>query len=801
MSPIPPAAYQPTSPTRVPRPSNLSPTTQQPARYRPTTPFRNLPPPAPTGPSTFQPVTYYKPTVPVRKLPPLPIPSVIPGAIGKGLGGLLKLAPKVLGPLGPLVDLFLSPTDPLSPDQGNVPQPVEPSVPIEPPIFPFTGGQGVGIVYRVTIKYKSYYYGASGTRYDSNQLAIYDVYGPVSGLVNQRPENENLATQPAYKSLLARDARGNSKLYYIAGWDGSDQFYDFRIDSIVRSDNQPDLSGNPPPTNTPIYSAPGIPIRPPTPLPPTAAPSPVPVAPPITAPSPSPGTPPGVEPPPNRHPGPAPTPAPGDTPQPNSPDPTPAAPDFFPIFDPSPTPGTGTGAPNPAPTPTAPIPGRPRIQEPTILNPRPGTSPLPFVGNPLPAPAPFTPNPLTPNPLTPNPLTPNPLAPSPFIPNPGTGSPEPQVPPTPSPPTTPAPAPTPIDDFREELNRYLGPISIGIAGITGLVQPERLREAANAGTCQSFAPGGCNAPIANNASSAAANSANNNALLARILAFLEALQAAFMVPILAGVNLINTKLGPVMSGLNGIGGFLARTAEAAKLDKVLNAMNTVLLLHNAAMLSRNLGSTLGDLTSQALATIGIKDGDSPIDVNSILGKQANSFMAAALGAEVWAGTKTSWNKASSIIASATQLMSTMRSIFDSTREILEWTAENTGKIGNALKRFRIVGENAYKWLPERVTVQNSFTRKLDRFREGVDDLDDAASSLSGVLGEVQSIQQEYADLQEQKQKFDKNISELTPKPREENKPVSSAVTAAKTASSAPAEIENVFRGEGEKIDD
>ena len=105
-------------------------------------------------------------------------------------------------------------------------------------------------------------------------------------------------------------------------------------------------------------------------------------------------------------------------------------------------------------------------------------------------------------------------------------------------------------------------------------------------------------------------------------------------------------------------------------------MNTVLLLHNAAMLSRNLGSTLGDLTSQALATIGIKDSeDSPIDVNEILGKQANNFMSSILGAEVWAGTKTSWNKANSIIASATNLMYTVRSMFDSTREILEWTAE------------------------------------------------------------------------------------------------------------------------------
>ena len=65
---------------------------------------------------------------------------------------------------------------------------------------------------------------------------------------------------------------------------------------------------------------------------------------------------------------------------------------------------------------------------------------------------------------------------------------------------------------------------------------------------------------------------------------------------------------------------------------------------------------------------------------------------------------------------------------------------------------------------------------------------------------MQSIQSEYADLQEQKQKFDTNIKDLTPKPRDENKPVSDAVTNAKNVSKAPTGIENVFRGEGSTTD-
>jgi uncharacterized protein YoxC len=103
-------------------------------------------------------------------------------------------------------------------------------------------------------------------------------------------------------------------------------------------------------------------------------------------------------------------------------------------------------------------------------------------------------------------------------------------------------------------------------------------------------------------------------------------------------------------------------------------------------------------------------------------------------------------------------------------------------------------------MPEQVTHQNAWALKIERFRNGTDNLDDAASSLQGVLGEVQNIQQEFGELNEQKQRFDTNIANLTPKDRAENKPVADAVAAAKVVSKAPADAANVFRGEGETPD-
>ena len=690
MPSIPPSAYQVTTPNRTPRPS----TTQQPSYYKPTTPFRAAPPPPPSV--TTQPVSYYKPTTPIKLTPPPSGSSLARAAkflskVPKGGGAALAIAFELFFP-PPAGDNYYD-RNPTGPPPRYLLHPPEPSQFVELPSYPFRGGQGVGIPYKVYF----YTYFAGG----KSSLQNINVYGPVVGLIEvitgPDPARNNYTSKAIF--IRARDISGKEKDYQITGADGGvpATVLSLRAEivDIVRGSGQPDTSGDPPPLNNPSSSAPGNSLGAPIAAPPSVAPSPAPKAPPSVAPSPSPGITPGVSPgetpQPKRYPGPipSPSPVPGSTPQPQKyPDLTPA-PDFYPvpIGDPGPLPGPGVGSPNPNPTPA---PANVPFKE---FPAQPNKSPVPVQ---LPINTPTIPHaPLTPGmPLTtdPNPGRRDPsFIPQPFRSNPSTGNPEPKAPPLVTPNRSPDPPKDPNDDLGDKIRLGTGIITTILAGITALVQPGALQSAANAGTCQAFAPGGCAAPVGNNAAAAAANSANNGTALASIMAFLQALQTLFLIPIRAGVELINTKLGPVMSGLNGIGGFLARTAEAAKIDKVLNAMNTVLLLHNAAMLSRNLGSTLGDLTSQALATIGIKDGDSPIDVNEILGKQTNNFMSSILGAEVWAGTKTSWNKASSIIASATNLMYTVRSMFDSTREILEWTAENTGKIGNALKRFRIVG--------------------------------------------------------------------------------------------------------------
>jgi Sec-independent protein translocase protein TatA len=228
----------------------------------------------------------------------------------------------------------------------------------------------------------------------------------------------------------------------------------------------------------------------------------------------------------------------------------------------------------------------------------------------------------------------------------------------------------------------------------------------------------------------------------------------------------------------------------ARLTQVMNTLSTAASLHNAAMLSANLGQTLGDVITESVQTFapmfGVdKTASEAFDFNEVLGKAVNETMEKALGAEVWAGTKTTFTKLNRIVTTASQVVWTVRSIADSSREIAEWTAENTGKIGNALKRFRVVGENAFPWMPERVTAQSKWQQRMQRFRDGTESLDDAASSISSVVGEVRSITEEVNEFKEQKEAFDKAIKEATPNNRPDNDATKSSADQSNTASKSP----------------
>lgn len=223
--------------------------------------------------------------------------------------------------------------------------------------------------------------------------------------------------------------------------------------------------------------------------------------------------------------------------------------------------------------------------------------------------------------------------------------------------------------------------------------------------------------------------------------------------------------------------------------RVLNTLSTIASIHNMMMLSRNLAQTAGDATSAVINAVGrisgVIDKDQElIDVNEILGKTTDNFFKEMLGAETWSTTKTTWKKYSAIYSSAAMMVQTVRGMHDSARSVAEWTANNTGKIGNALKKFGAVGENAYPWMSENVSSQNKFDRALDKFRDKADTMDDAFSSIESVASESMSIKDESDELKDQFTKFNEHINVAAPKAATDNVPNKKTSDDSKTASPA-----------------
>jgi len=130
---------------------------------------------------------------------------------------------------------------------------------------------------------------------------------------------------------------------------------------------------------------------------------------------------------------------------------------------------------------------------------------------------------------------------------------------------------------------------------------------------------------------------------------------------------------------------------------------------------------------------------------------------------------------------------------DSTRNVLEYTAENTGRIGNALKKERVVAPDAYPDMPEKVTARTGVQRKLDDFLEGVGNLQEGVSALDSAFQSVTSLNDSVEAYKRSTKEF-KDSVEQSPIPAvTANLAVKAKREAERAASVSPDSIASVAR--------
>lgn len=199
------------------------------------------------------------------------------------------------------------------------------------------------------------------------------------------------------------------------------------------------------------------------------------------------------------------------------------------------------------------------------------------------------------------------------------------------------------------------------------------------------------------------------------------------------------------------------------LMQALGMLNIVLLLHNAAMLSRNVVESVGDMLSmsiQAVKTIatGGTSTDDPIDINELVGQGFQGLMTDIFGKAQWTEIQAKWINLNRIITSAANVAYSIQGVFDGARNILEITSTNVARIGNALKNSRVVNQGAFPWMNPNI---NSATGRFAKLQQTLDNSSELADIGTSIASETVNISEEAKELADNKTRFDQAVTEGT----------------------------------------
>ncbi|MEM9507535.1 MAG: hypothetical protein AAGA16_07570 [Cyanobacteria bacterium P01_E01_bin.35] len=205
-------------------------------------------------------------------------------------------------------------------------------------------------------------------------------------------------------------------------------------------------------------------------------------------------------------------------------------------------------------------------------------------------------------------------------------------------------------------------------------------------------------------------------------------------------------------GLEKIQSYASTAWKAVQGDKIMNGITTALVVHNAIMLSGNLAQTVGEAASVTLSAIGIKDEEgNPFDIGSIVQAKTDEILTNFLGTEEYEALTRRIAAANRVYQASANVLDTTHALFDSARTITELTASNTGKIGNALRDAGVVYEDAYDEMIEKVNPQNAAMRRLDRFRDGLESVEQGVSTVSSISSEVVETRENWQQLKDEKE--------------------------------------------------
>lgn len=238
---------------------------------------------------------------------------------------------------------------------------------------------------------------------------------------------------------------------------------------------------------------------------------------------------------------------------------------------------------------------------------------------------------------------------------------------------------------------------------------------------------------------------------------LEAANNALLLKIDATTTRTRDVITDPKFGLAKVQNYAETAWKATKADKIVNALNTMLIIHNGFMLSNNMLNTVSEVAEVGLEVLGIRDEeDSPIDISRAIGSKIKSLLENTLGSSRYEELTKDLASKMRIYQSGANMLYNIRSIFDSAQDIAETTGENIAFIGNALRRDGVVRENSYRLMPTDLQPSSRLLYRLERANDALDTIEE-------VISDARDIKEELNEMQDNAKTFNEEVEKATTK--------------------------------------
>lgn len=232
-----------------------------------------------------------------------------------------------------------------------------------------------------------------------------------------------------------------------------------------------------------------------------------------------------------------------------------------------------------------------------------------------------------------------------------------------------------------------------------------------------------------------------------------------------------------------------------RLIKTMQVAHFLLDVHNAAMISRDLGQSFFSVVTSTidnavkfvddLPFVGnLFEIDDSFSSQQAIGSALDNMAKTALGESSWEAFKAKWAALNRITAHANTMLMSIRDLSDSTTTIAALGAEVTSKFANQARKDGLLSDDG-KWYPENYSKQSAFRQKIQSFEEGAQGLLNAAEYVEQLTGTLVQSQENYKQFKENKEAFEKSLKEDLPKVTAENEKIKASADSSKTDSQSP----------------